>query len=182
MIYALGDKTPRLASGCWVAPNATLIGDVTLDEEATVWWGAVLRAEAEPIRIGRGSNVQDNAVLHVDPGFPLTLGAGVTIGHLAMVHGCTVGDGSLIGIGATVLNGARIGKNCLVGAHALVAEGKEIPDGSMVLGMPGRIVRTLTEEDLVRLRAPAATYVARGRHYAERLRVVAPDARDPDGA
>ena len=124
MIYAIDGKEPQVAPTGWVAPSATLIGDVVLEDEASVWWGAVLRAEAERILIGAGSNVQDNAVLHVDPGFPLTLGRGVTVGHLAMLHGCTVGDGALVGINSVVLNGAKIGAGSLVGANSLVPEGK----------------------------------------------------------
>ncbi len=170
MIYALGDRIPTLSPSCWVAPTAVVVGDVRIEDDASIWWGAVLRAEAEAIRIGRGANVQDNAVLHVDPGFPLTLEEGVTVGHLAMVHGCTVGQGSLIGIGATVLNGARIGRECLIGAGALVPEGMEIPDRSMVLGTPARVVRTLHERDLARLRRPAETYRARWREYRGELR------------
>lgn len=172
MIYAFNDKAPQLAQASWVAPSATVIGDVLLEDEASVWWGAVLRAEAERIHIGAGSNVQDNAVLHVDPGFPLTLGRDVTVGHLAMLHGCTVGDGSLIGIGATVLNGAVIGRDCLIGAHAFIAEGKVVPDRSLVLGAPGKVVRTLSDEDVERLRAPALIYQERWKAYTAGLRPV----------
>ncbi|WP_435541205.1 gamma carbonic anhydrase family protein [Azospirillum sp. ST 5-10] len=174
MLYALDDRAPRLAPGAWAAPNATLVGDVVLEEEASVWWGAVLRAEQERIRIGVGGNVQDNAVLHVDPGYPLTLGAGVTVGHMAMLHGCTVGDGTLVGIGAVILNGARIGRDCLIGARALIAEGKEIPDRSVVLGAPGKIVREVSDADLERLRQPAAVYRERARLYAARLVALPP--------
>ena len=174
MIYAIDDKTPRLAATAWVAPTATVIGDVELEEDVSIWWGAVLRAEQDRLTIGAGSNVQDNAVLHVDPGFPLTLGRGVTVGHLAMLHGCTVGDGTLVGIGATILNGARIGRDCLIGAHALIAEGKEIPDRSVVLGAPGKIVRQVSDADLERLRQPAAVYVERARGYARSLVPVPP--------
>ncbi|WP_029011373.1 gamma carbonic anhydrase family protein [Azospirillum halopraeferens] len=169
MIYAIDDTTPRLAPTAWVAPTATVVGDVELAEDVSVWWGAVIRAELDRVVIGAGSNVQDNAVLHVDPGYPLTLGRGVTVGHLAMLHGCTIGDGTLVGIGATVLNGARIGRDCLIGAHALIGEGKEIPDRSVVMGMPGRIVREVSDADLERLRQPAAVYVERARVYAARL-------------
>lgn len=173
LIYEIDDKIPRLAATSWVAPNATIVGDVVLDEEVSIWWGAVLRAETERIHLGPGSNVQDNAVLHVDPGFPLTVGADVTVAHQVMLHGCTIGDGTLVGIGATVLNGARIGRNCLVGAHSLVAEGKEIPDRSVVMGVPAMIVRELSDKDIERLHAPARTYRVRARQYAERLRPVA---------
>jgi len=173
LIYSIDDKVPQLAETSWVAPSATVIGDVILEDEVSIWWGATLRAEEECIRIGAGSNVQDNAVLHVDPGFPLTLGTGVTIGHLVMLHGCTIGDGTLVGIGATVLNGARIGRNCLIGAHTLIAEGKVIPDRSVVLGMPGKIVREVTDQDLERLSMPAAIYRQRARQYAKGLKPVA---------
>ncbi len=172
MIYSLDDKHPQLAPTSWVAPGAMLIGDIRLDDEASVWWGAVLRAEAERIHVGAGSNVQDNAVLHVDPGFPLTVGAGVTVGHQAMLHGCTIGDGTLIGIGATVLNGARIGRECMIGAHALIAEGKEIPDRSVVMGIPGKIVRTVSDAELEQLRRGAESYRARSRQYAAGLKPV----------
>ena len=172
MLYEIDGKAPLLAASSWVAPSATVVGDVVLEDEASVWWGAVLRAEQERILIGAGSNVQDNAVLHVDPGFPLVLGRNVTVGHLAMLHGCTIGDGTLVGIGATVLNGARIGRNCLIGAHALVAEGKEIPDGSVVMGMPGKIMRQVKDEDLARLAGPARVYRERAKEYAGRLKPV----------
>ena len=167
-----GGGGPQLAPTSWVAPGAMLIGDIRLDDEASVWWGAVLRAEAERIHVGAGSNVQDNAVLHVDPGFPLTVGAGVTVGHQAMLHGCTIGDGTLIGIGATVLNGARIGRECMIGAHALIAEGKEIPDRSVVMGIPGKIVRTVSDAELEQLRRGAESYRARSRQYAAGLKPV----------
>ncbi|MBP2296691.1 gamma carbonic anhydrase family protein [Azospirillum rugosum] len=172
MIYALDDKVPQRAEASWVAPSATVIGDVLLEEDVSIWWGAVLRAEQERIHIGAGSNVQDNAVLHVDPGFPLTLGRNVTVGHLAMVHGCTVGEGSLIGIGATVLNGARIGRDCLIGAHAFIAEGKEIPDRSLVLGAPGKVIRTLSDEDVERMHGAAKVYKERWKAYSKGLRAV----------
>lgn len=172
MIYALDDRVPQMAAASWVAPSATVIGDVLLEDDVSVWWGAVLRAEAERIHIGAGSNIQDNAVLHVDPGFPMSIGRNVTVGHLAMLHGCTVGEGSLIGIGATVLNGARIGRGCLIGAHAFIPEGKEIPDRSLVLGAPGKVVRTLSDEDAERLRATAAGYQERWKAYAKGLRAV----------
>ena len=148
-IYALGDVKPVFpeTGNYWVAPDAQVMGNIVLKENASVWFGAVLRGDNDPIVIGENSNVQDGAVMHTDIGCPLTLGANVTVGHQAMLHGCTVGDNSLIGIGATVLNGAKIGRNCLIGAHALVGEGKEIPDNSMVLGMPGKVVRELGEDN-----------------------------------
>ncbi len=154
----------------WIAPNATLIGRVILRQNASVWFNAVLRGDNEPIVIGQNSNVQDGAVLHTDMGSPLTLGRDVTVGHLAMLHGCEVGDGSLIGIGAVVLNGAKIGRGCLIGAKALIGEGKVIPDGAMVLGAPGRVVRTLDEKSRAQLSAGAAHYVSNWRRYAAGLR------------
>jgi carbonic anhydrase/acetyltransferase-like protein (isoleucine patch superfamily) len=169
-LYTLEGLTPRIdAATCYVAPTATLIGDVVLGRDASVWWGAVLRADNERIELGEATNVQDNAVLHTDKGLRLVLGRGVTVGHRAVLHGCTVGDFSLVGIGATVLNRARIGRHCLVGAHALVTEDTEVPDGSLVLGSPARVVRALTPEQLAGLERSAETYVAQARRYRERL-------------
>ena len=158
----------------WVAPTATLIGRVTLKRNASVWFNAVLRGDNEPIVIGEDSNIQDGAVLHTDMGSPLTIGRGVTVGHLAMLHGCEVGDGSLIGIGAVVLNGAKIGRGCLIGAKALIGEGKMIADGSMVLGAPGRVVRSLDEASQSALRMSAQHYVETWKRYAAGLK---PDRR-----
>lgn len=149
----------------WVAPSAVVIGRVRLERDASVWWGAVLRGDNEPITVGEGSNVQDGCVLHTDPGCPLTIGANVTVGHLAMLHGCTIGAGSLVGIGAIVLNGARIGRNCLIGAKALITEGREIPDNSLVMGMPGRIVGEVRAEQAARMAAGTAKYVANWKRY-----------------
>ncbi|MGF1551008.1 MAG: gamma carbonic anhydrase family protein [Paracoccaceae bacterium] len=170
-LYALDDKRPTLpAEGrYWVAPNAAVIGDVRLGDMASVWFAATIRGDNEPIVIGEGSNVQDGCVLHVDPGFPLTLGRGVTVGHAAVVHGCTVGDDSLIGMGARVLNGARVGRGCLIGAGALVPEGREIPDGALALGAPAKVVRQLGEAEMDRLRASAANYRERLARYAAGL-------------
>jgi carbonic anhydrase/acetyltransferase-like protein (isoleucine patch superfamily) len=154
----------------WIAPGATLIGRVILRRNASVWFNAVLRGDNEPIEIGENSNIQDGSVLHTDMGSPLTIGRDVTVGHMAMLHGCQVGDGSLIGIGAVVLNGAKIGKGCLIGAKALIGEGKEIPDGSVVLGAPGRVVRTLEPEDRARLALGAQHYVENWRRYAAGLK------------
>ena len=142
-LYALGDKRPTLHADTWVAPDANLIGLVVLEEGASVWFGTTIRADHEEIRVGRGSNVQENTVMHVDAGYPLTIGTHCTIGHKAMLHGCTIGDNSLIGMGATILNGAQIGTNCLIGAGALITENKVIPDGSLVMGAPGKVVRQL---------------------------------------
>ena len=168
-IYRLGDDVPRLAPGAWVAETAQLIGRVALGADASVWFGAVLRGDNEWITLGARSNVQDGSVLHTDMGSPLTLGDDVTVGHQAMLHGCTVGDGSLVGIQAVVLNGARIGKRCLVGAGALVTEGKEFPDGSLIVGSPARLLRALTDEELARMARGAAHYVDNARRYAATL-------------
>jgi carbonic anhydrase/acetyltransferase-like protein (isoleucine patch superfamily) len=170
-LYALGERRPVTpADGdYWIAPTAVLIGDVRLAAGASVWFGAVLRGDNEPIVIGADSNVQDAAVLHTDPGSPLTLGARVTVGHLAMLHGCQIGDNSLIGIGAIVLNGARIGRNCLIGAGALITEGKVIPDNSLVLGAPGTVARGLSDAQAQALARSAASYVRNWRRYRDDL-------------
>ncbi len=165
MIWTLDGITPQVHSDTWVAPDANLIGRVVLEEGASVWFCATLRGDNEEIRVGAGSNVQENCVLHTDMGYPLTIGANCTIGHKAMLHGCTIGDGSLIGMGATVLNGARIGRGCLIGAGALVTEGKEIPDGSLVMGAPGKVVRVLDAEAQARLLRSAAGYQANMRRF-----------------
>lgn len=164
-LYALDAFAPEVPAdgNYWIAPGARVIGKVRLAAEVSIWFNAVLRGDTELIEIGEGSNVQDNAVAHTDPGQPLTVGAGCTIGHQAIIHGCTIGDGSLVGMGATVLNGARIGKNCLVGANALVTEGKEFPDGWLIMGSPAKAVRELDEDALARLRLSAL-------HYQERMR------------
>lgn len=170
-VYNLGDKKPQLpASGeYWIAPNAIVLGDVILKKNASVWFGAVLRGDNDPITVGQNSNVQDGAVLHSDPGLPLTIGDRVTIGHLAMVHSCTIGEGSLIGIGAVVLGRSRIGRHCLVGAGALVPEGKDFPDGTLILGSPARVARPLNEGEIAALEASADHYVANWRRYAAEL-------------
>ena len=147
MFYDLKDKKPQSSGENWVAPNATIIGDVTLEKNSSIWFNAVLRGDIENILIGEGSNVQDGSVLHTDPGYPLKVGKNVTIGHLVMLHGCTIGDNSLIGIGAVILNNAKIGNNCIIGAKTLIAENKEIPDDSLVVGSPGRIIRKVTEDE-----------------------------------
>ncbi len=160
MIYSLDDVAPNLpASGdYWIAPGAHVIGRVSLADGVGIWFGAVLRGDNEEIRVGAGSNIQENAVLHTDMGFPLTIGDHCTIGHKAMLHGCTIGEGTLIGMGAMVMNGARIGKGCLIGANALVTEGKEIPDGSLVVGAPGKVIRELDDEARQKLLLSAANY------------------------
>jgi carbonic anhydrase/acetyltransferase-like protein (isoleucine patch superfamily) len=170
-LYRLNDHVPQVAATAFVAPDAAIIGRVTIGDRASVWFGAVVRGDNEPIRIGDGSNVQDNAVLHTDPGFPLDIAAGVTIGHQAMLHGCTIGEGALIGIQAIVLNGAVIGRQCLVGAGAIVTEGKRFPDRSLILGAPGKLVRELTDDDIARLLAGSAEgYAARSQRYLAQLR------------
>ncbi|WP_449434638.1 gamma carbonic anhydrase family protein [Pseudomonas putida] len=169
MKYRLGDLRVESHPTSWVAPNACLIGKVRLQARANVWFGAVLRGDNELIDIGEDSNVQDGTVMHTDMGSPLTLGKGVTVGHNAMLHGCSVGDYSLIGINAVILNGARIGKHCIIGANALIAEGKEIPDGSLVMGSPGKVVRELTEQQKRMLETSAAHYVENAQRYAREL-------------
>ena len=147
MFYDLENRRIQNANENWVAPNATIIGDVTLEKNSSIWFNAVLRGDIENIYIGEGSNIQDGSVLHTDPGCPLKVGKNVTVGHLVMLHGCTIGDNSLIGIGAVILNNAKIGKNCIIGAKALITENKEIPDNSLVLGSPGKVIREVTEEE-----------------------------------
>jgi carbonic anhydrase/acetyltransferase-like protein (isoleucine patch superfamily) len=169
MKYRLGQSSVDVHPESWVAPNATLVGKVKLEQGASVWFGAVLRGDNELIHIGEQSNVQDGTVMHTDMGSPLTLGKGVTIGHNAMLHGCTVGDYSLIGINAVVLNGAKIGKYCIIGANTLIGEGKEIPDGSLVVGSPGKVVRELSEAQKNMLEASAAHYVHNAQRYARDL-------------
>jgi carbonic anhydrase/acetyltransferase-like protein (isoleucine patch superfamily) len=169
MIYALDGIAPAIDPSAWVAPGAHVMGRVVLEAGANIWFGASLRGDNEEIRVGAGSNVQENCVLHTDMGFPLLIGANCTIGHKAMLHGCSIGEGSLIGMGATILNGAKIGKGCLIGACALVTEGKEIPDGSLVMGAPGKLVRSLDAEAQARLLLSAKGYSANARRFAAGL-------------
>lgn len=168
-IYQLGEHRPQIDSSAYITDSATLVGKVTIGKGVSVWFGATLRGDNEMISIGNGSNVQESAVMHTDPGYPLTVGENVTIGHQAMLHGCTIGDGSLIGIAAIVLNNAKIGKNCLVGAGALVLEGKSFPDNSLIVGSPARAVRTLNEEEIAGLHRAAAIYVKRGQEFTTQL-------------
>lgn len=163
MIYQLDGVTPDIADDTWVAPDANVIGNVVLEAGASIWFGATLRGDNEEIRVGAGSNVQENVVCHTDPGCPLLIGPDCTIGHKAMLHGCTIGAGSLIGMGATILNGARIGAGCLIGAGALIPEGKVIPDGSLVMGVPGKVVRQLDDAARTRLLTSAE-------HYRQKMR------------
>lgn len=171
-VYALGDKKPILPGdgNYWIAPNAEVMGNVKLEKNASVWFGAVLRGDNELITIGENSNVQDGSVLHTDPGSPLNIGPNVTIGHMVMLHGCTIGEGSLVGIGSIILNNAKIGKGCLIGANTLIAENKEIPDYSMVLGSPGKIVRTLEKDAAEALRLSADHYVENWQRYAREMK------------
>ena len=171
-LYTLDGQGPDIADDAWAAPDCNLIGKVRLLGQASVWFGATLRGDNEWIEVGQGSNVQENCVLHTDMGFPLVIGSNCTIGHKAMLHGCVIGDGSLIGMGATVLNGAVIGKGCLIGANALITEGKVIPDGSLVMGAPGKIVRQLDEAGLAGLLKSAAGYRANARRFANGLQVI----------
>ncbi len=171
-LYQLDGVQPQVHESAWVADSAQVIGAVTLESDASVWFGAVLRGDTETLRIGKGSNVQDGSVLHADVGQPLTVGESVTVGHQVMLHGCAIGDGSLIGIQAVVLNGARIGRYCLVGAGSLVTEGKEFPDGSMIMGSPARVVRQLTPEQIEGLKRSAASYVENARRFRLGLRKI----------
>lgn len=172
MIYALDDLIPELADDAWVAPDANVIGRVRLGAGASVWFGATLRGDNDWITVGAGSNIQESSVLHTDMGYPLTIGRDCTIGHNVILHGCTIGDESLIGMGATVLNGARIGRNCLIGAGALITEGKEIPDGALVMGSPGRVVRMLDDQAIENLRRSARGYQTNARRFASGLRAL----------
>ncbi|THH38529.1 gamma carbonic anhydrase family protein [Aliishimia ponticola] len=169
-LYALGDKQPTCHADTWVAPDSNLIGDVVLAEAASVWFGSTLRGDNETIAIGAGSNVQENCVFHTDMGFPLTIGTNCTIGHKVMLHGCTIGSNTLIGMGATILNGAKIGDNCLIGAGALITEGKEIPDGSLVMGAPGKVVRQLDDNAISALEISALHYQDNMRRFRDNLR------------
>ncbi len=169
-IYQLGDRVPVIPASCYIAAEATIIGAVTLGERVSIMSGAVLRADNEPIAIGDDTNIQENCVLHTDLGMPLSLGKGVTVGHQAMLHGCTIGDGSLIGIQAVVLNNSVIGKDCLVGAGAVIIEGKSFPDRSVIFGSPAKAVREVSEDNVTRLRVSAADYVRRGSQYKKDLK------------
>ncbi|HYF43381.1 MAG TPA: gamma carbonic anhydrase family protein [Ramlibacter sp.] len=171
-IYELDGKSPELGAGAWVADSAQVIGAVQLAENASIWFGAVVRGDTETIRIGRNSNIQDLSVLHADVGMPLTIGANVTVGHQVMLHGCIIGDNSLIGIQAVVLNGARIGRNCIVGAGSVVTEGKEFPDNSLIIGSPAKVVRTLDEAAAAKLRQSAEHYVENARRFERGLKKI----------
>lgn len=171
-VYRIKDQVPDIHPAAFVAESADVMGRVSLAEGSSVWPQAVLRGDNEPITIGERSNVQEGAVLHTDIGYPLTIGTDVTVGHQVMLHGCTIGDGSLVGIQAVILNGAKIGKNCLVGAGALVTEGKEFPDNSLIIGSPAKAVRTLSDEDITRMHGNTRNYVERGRYFKDNLKRV----------
>jgi carbonic anhydrase/acetyltransferase-like protein (isoleucine patch superfamily) len=172
MRYALGDdRISTAGEQCWIAPTAVVIGKVSLGSNTSVWWHSVLRGDHEPITVGEGSNIQDGCVLHTDFGFPVVIGNGVTVGHMVALHGCTIGDDSLIGIGAVILTGATIGRNCLIGARALVPEGKSIPDNSLVMGAPGKVVREVTPEHVARMRESAEQYVQNAARYRRELQI-----------
>lgn len=175
-LYAIDGVEPVLGDGAWAAPSADLIGDVRLHDRASVWFGAVIRADNTPIVIGTESNIQDGAIGHSDPGFPLTIGTRVTVGHQAILHGCTIGNGALIGMGAKVLNGAVIGEKCLVGAGALVTEGKHFEPGQLIVGSPARVVRALTEQELAGLELSAAHYAEKAARYSAGLREIGQQA------
>lgn len=172
-VYRLGAKVPQLGPGVWIAPNATVIGDVRLAAKVSIWWNAVLRGDNDPITIGENSNIQDGSILHTDEGVPLNIGRDVTVGHLVMLHGCTVGDGTLVGIKSVILNGAVIGKHSLIGANTLIPEGKVIPDRSLVMGSPGKVVRELTDEQLARIAHGTAHYVDNAERYRQFLEEIA---------
>lgn len=168
-IYTLGSVTPAIDQSAWVAPDANVIGDIVLQAKSSVWFGATLRGDNETITLGRGSNIQENCVLHTDMGYPLVIGENCTIGHKVTLHGCLIGDNSLIGMGATVLNGAKIGKNCLIGAGALINENKVIPDGSLVMGAPGKVVRQLDADAIAQLTQSALSYQRNAERFATTL-------------
>ena len=172
-VYQLDALTPDIADSAWVADNAQVIGDVHMAADSSVWFSSVVRGDTATIHIGEGTNIQDGSVLHADVGIPLTIGKHVTVGHMVQLHGCTIGDESLIGIGAVVLNGAKIGKNCLVGAGSLVTEGKEFPDGSMIMGSPAKVVRELTPEQIEGLRQSARSYMQNARRFKTGLKKIA---------
>lgn len=172
MIYKLGDRQLELrGEGQWIAPNAAVIGSVVLGSNASIWFGVVIRGDNDLIEIGDNSNIQENSVLHVDPGKPIHIGQGVTVGHKVMLHGCSIGDNTLIGMNAVVLNGAKVGKNCIVGAHALVPEGMEIPDDSVVMGAPAKVVKQASDVHKAMIAMGSQHYVAHARHFAEHLQV-----------
>ena len=170
MLYDLENKKPKNLGENWVAPNATVIGNVTLEKNTSIWFNATLRGDIENIHVGEGSNIQDGSVLHTDPGYPLKVGKNVTVGHLVMLHGCTIGDNSLIGIGAVILNNAKIGNNCVIGAKSLITENKKIPDNSLVVGSPGRVIRKVTEEEIKAVKENAIRYQENWKKYSKSIK------------
>jgi carbonic anhydrase/acetyltransferase-like protein (isoleucine patch superfamily) len=173
MIATLGDRKPEIVGdGHFIAPNASVIGAVRLNANSSIWFNVVIRGDNELIEIGEDSNVQDGSVLHTDPGFPLTIGKGVTVGHKVMLHGCEIGDNTLVGVGSTVLNGAKIGRDCLIGAQSLITEGKQFPDGVLILGSPAKVVRELSPEEIENLKGSAQIYVENGTRFSEQLKVI----------
>ena len=170
MFYDLENKKAKNSGENWVAPNAVVIGDVTLEKNSSIWFNATLRGDIENIHVGEGSNIQDGSVLHTAPGYPLKIGKNVTVGHMVMLHGCTIGDNSLIGIGAVILNNAKIGNNCVIGAKALITENKEIPDNSLVVGSPGRVIRKLTNEEIQAVEKNAIRYQDNWKKYSKSIK------------
>ncbi|TCV66788.1 carbonic anhydrase/acetyltransferase-like protein (isoleucine patch superfamily) [Neorhizobium sp. R1-B] len=171
-LYALGEFQPKTPAPdrFWIAPDATVIGKVELGEDVGIWFGSVLRGDNEPIVVGAGSNIQEGVMIHTDPRYPVKIGEGCTIGHHAIIHGCVIGDNSLVGMGATILNGAKIGRNCLIGANALITEGKEFPDNSLIVGSPAKVIRTLDDEAVEKLRQSALRYIENWKRFARDLR------------
>lgn len=169
MLYALGERRPEVAEGVFIAPTASIIGRVSIGPDASVWFGAVIRGDVDSISIGGGTNVQDGTVIHCDEGFPTTIGREVTIGHSCIIHGCTIGDNTLVGMGSTILNGARIGENCLIGAGSLITEGKEFPPGSVIMGRPAKVVREVGEAELAMLRRGSENYRRNSQRYKSEL-------------
>ena len=170
MFYDFENKKPKNSGENWVAPNATIIGDVTLEKNTSIWFNATLRGDIENIYVGEGSNIQDGSVLHTDPGYPLKIGKNVTVGHLVMLHGCTIGDNSLIGIGAVILNNAKIGNNCVIGAKSLITENKEIPDNSLVVGSTGRVSRKVTDDEAKAIKENAVRYQENWKKYSKSIK------------
>ena len=165
MIYDFENKSLKSEGKNWIASNAIIIGDIVIKNDASIWFNVVLRGDIEKIEVGEGSNIQDGSVLHTDPGYPLIIGKGVTVGHMVMLHGCTIGDDTLIGIGSTILNNAKIGKNCIIGANTLITENKNIPDNSLVLGSPGKVVRQVTDKEIIHIKQNAKEYIENWKKY-----------------
>ncbi|WP_286266411.1 gamma carbonic anhydrase family protein [Thalassotalea atypica] len=172
MIYQLEDLSPNIADNCFIAPNATLIGDVTISAHVSIWFNVVIRADTDKVTIGKNSNIQDGSILHLDSGFPLTVGENVTVGHKVMLHGCSIGDNTLIGMNAVVLNGAKIGKNCVIGANALVTENMKVPDGHLVLGSPAKVIKPIDKKTIKQIEYGAQHYVENGQRYTKHLKPI----------